>query len=478
MEVFTGTIEKDIQLIENSLRIEDNFDIHQKEFVSGERKAKLYFVNAFTKDEALQKVILRLTLLKKKELSQCSRAKELSERFISHAECSVEKSAKRASLAVLSGATALFVDGFDEAIIIDCRSYPSKSIEEPDSDRVLRGSHDGFCETLMINAALIRRRLRDTNLTIRNMKAGRRSNTDLFVCYLDDKVDKKSLRVLLRKIDEINVNTLSMSQESLVECLLPNQWYNPFPRIRYTERPDTVAATVAEGNIVLMIDNSPCAMIVETSFFDFIQNSNDYYFPPMIGSYLRYVRMIVFLLTMITTPVWYLLIINPQWIPPWLDFIRIEEPVSLPVIFQLLLVELVIDALKLASLNTPNSLNASFSVIGALVLGQFAVDAKWFVSEVVLYMAFVAVANYSQPSFELGYAFKFSRVFLLVMTALFNVYGFVASFLLIFLVISRTKTVTGKSYLYPLYPFDKNALKSLVVRRNIKNSTGQNDGEK
>ncbi|MBQ7653904.1 MAG: spore germination protein, partial [Clostridia bacterium] len=224
--------------------------------------------------------------------------------------------------------------------------------------------------------------------------------------------------------------------------------------------------------------NSPCAMIIETSFFDFIQNSNDYYFPPIIGSYLRYVRMIVFLLTMITTPLWYLFVINPQWIPKWLDFIRIEQPVSLPVIFQLLLVELVIDALKLASLNTPNSLNASFSVIGALVLGQFAVDAKWFVSEVVLYMAFVAVANYSQPSFELGYAFKFSRLFLLVMTAIFNIYGFVLALVIICVVISTTKTVTGKSYLYPLYPFDRKALKSLLIRGNIQNSKGQNEERK
>ena len=475
MEVLSGKIDKDLLALDKALKINMNFDIHTKEIITGEKRAKLYFVNAFTKDEILEKVLVRLAFIKKKDICKCKNITEFCQRYISYAECSHEKDVKMICLSVLSGATAMVIDGFDEAVIIDCRSYPSKSIEEPDSDRVLRGSHDGFCETLMVNAALIRRRLRDTDLIIKNMKAGKRSNTDLFVCYLEDKVDKKSLNVLVNKIKAIDVNTLSMSQQSLAECLLPKQWYNPFPKIRYTERPDTVTATVAEGNIVVMIDNSPCAMIIETSIFDFIQNSNDYYFPPIIGSYLRYVRMIVFLLTMITTPVWYLFIINPQWIPTWLDFIRIEQSVSLPVIFQLLLVELVIDALKLASLNTPNSLNASFSVIGALVLGQFAVDAKWFVSEVVLYMAFVAVANYSQPSFELGYAFKFSRVFLLIMTALLNVYGFIIALILIVVMIATTKTVTGKSYLYPLFPFDKNAVKSLLIRRNIQNSKGQNE---
>lgn len=478
MKLLSGKIEQDIKTLDKALRVSDNFDIHVKEAVIAGRKAKLYFVNSFTKDEVLEMLLVRLSVLKKREINSCVNAKNFSEKFVSYGECSQEKDVDMICLSVLSGTTAMIIDDFKEAIIIDCRSYPSKSIEEPDSDRVLRGSHDGFCETLTVNAALIRRRFRDTDLIIKNMKAGKKSKTDLFVCYLEDKVDKKSLQVLLKKIEAIDVNTLSMSQQSLAECLLPKQWYNPFPKIRYTERPDTVTATVSEGNIVVMIDNSPCAMIIETSFFDFIQNSNDYYFPPIIGSYLRYVRMIVFLLTMITTPLWYLFVVNPQWIPQWLDFIRIEQPVSLPVIFQLLLVELVIDALKLASLNTPNSLNASFSVIGALVLGQFAVDAKWFVSEVVLYMAFVAVANYSQPSFELGYAFKFSRLFLLVMTAIFNIYGFVLALVIICVVISTTKTVTGKSYLYPLYPFDWKALKSLLIRGNIQNSKGQNEERK
>lgn len=474
MEVLSGKIKEDTHNLDEKFNIKENFDILTKDFQTGSLKGRLYFVNAFTKGEVLQKVLARLSLLTKKEIDKCENIKDFSEKYIVHAECSFEEDVSKICLAVLTGTTAMVLDNFKQAVIIDCRNYPSKSLEEPDSDRVLRGSHDGFCETLTINAALIRRRLRDNNLCIKSMQAGKRSHTDLFVCYVKDKADEKSLKKLFNKIENINVNSLSLSQQSLAECLVDKQWFNPFPKIRYTERPDTVTASVAEGNIVVMIDNSPCAMIIETSFLDFLQNSNDYYFPPIIGSYLRYVRAIVFLLTMITTPVWYLFIENPSWIPKWLDFIRIEEQVSLPVIFQLLLVELVIDALKLASLNTPNSLNASFSVIGALVLGQFAVDAKWFVSEVVLYMAFVAVANYSQPSFELGYAFKFSRLLLLILTSIFNIYGFVSGIAIICVMIAKTKTVTGKSYLYPLYPFDKQALTSLLFRKNIKKSTGQN----
>ncbi|MBQ7653752.1 MAG: spore germination protein, partial [Clostridia bacterium] len=257
MKLLSGKIEQDIKTLDKALRVSDNFDIHVKEAVIAGRKAKLYFVNSFTKDEVLEMLLVRLSVLKKREINSCVNAKNFSEKYVSYGECSQEKDVDMICLSVLSGTTAMIIDDFKEAIIIDCRSYPSKSIEEPDSDRVLRGSHDGFCETLTVNAALIRRRFRDTDLIIKNMKAGKKSKTDLFVCYLEDKVDKKSLQVLLKKIEAIDVNTLSMSQQSLAECLLPKQWYNPFPKIRYTERPDTVTATVSEGNIVVMIDNSP-----------------------------------------------------------------------------------------------------------------------------------------------------------------------------------------------------------------------------
>ena len=210
-------------------------------------------------------------------------------------------------------------------------------------------------------------------------------------------------------------------------------------------------------------------MILPTSIFDFVQDTNDYYFPPLIGTYLRTVRMLVFLLTLILTPTWYLLMINPQWIPSWLEFIQIEEPNQVPILAQLLLIEFIIDGLKLASLNTPSVLSNSFSVVGALILGDFAVQAKWFVPEVVLFMAFVAIANFTQPSFELGYAFKLFRVVILVLTALFNIWGYIAGLLLMLLILICSKTISGRGYLYPLLPFNAQALSRLLVRRRINN---------
>ena len=209
-------------------------------------------------------------------------------------------------------------------------------------------------------------------------------------------------------------------------------------------------------------------MIFPTGIFDFIQDINDFYFAPVIGSLLRFIRMIVFSLSMVFIPIWYLLIQYEEILPEALKFMLIEEKNSVPIIVQLLIVEFVIDTLRLASVNTPSALSSSFSVVGALVLGEFAVRSGWFVAEVVLFMAFVAISNFTQPSYELGYAIKISRTVILILTALFKIWGFIAGLVLVLLVISFTKTISGYTYLYPLIPFNGKAIKSLLFRHQIK----------
>ena len=168
---------------------------------------------------------------------------------------------------------------------------------------------------------------------------------------------------------------------------------------------------------------------------------------------------------MLLIPVWYLLVLYEEKLPDALKFMMIEEDYTVPLIVQLLIVEFVIDTLRLASLNTPSALSSSFSVVGALVLGEFAVRSGWFVSEVVLFMAFVAISNFTQPSYELGYAIKISRVFILILCGLFKIWGFIIGFVLVLLLIATTKTLGGYTYLYPLIPFNSEALKGLIIRQ-------------
>ncbi|MBR3801840.1 MAG: spore germination protein [Clostridia bacterium] len=456
-----------MELIDSRLRVNESFDIVCRNFEFAQRKAKLYFVDGLVKDDSMVKVIQGVQAITEDKLKNAPTARNFVNQFISYIETDVTGSIDVVTTMVLSGALCIMIEGYEQAIIIDARTYPVRSVGEPENDKVLRGAHDGFTETMIFNTALLRRRMRNPQLTVKYKNVGTLSHTDLVICYLDDKVDKKALKSIEEKIDRVKIKNLPMGQASLAEALLKKQHFNPFPKIRYTERPDAAAASINEGSIVIMVDNSPSAMIVPTGIFDFLQDSNDYYFPALIGSYLRIIRMLIFALTLLLTPVWLLLIQNESIIPPWLEFIKIQDEYLIPPFAQLLIVEIIIDALKLASLNTPSALSNSLSIVGALVLGEFAVQSGWLSSEVVLYMAFVGITNFTQPSYELGYAFKLCRMMMIVLIALFNLWGFIAGLLITTALIAFNSTVTGRCYLYPLIPFDWQKLSGLLIRKRL-----------
>ena len=337
---------------------------------------------------------------------------------------------------------------------------------EPENDRVMRGARDGFVETLIFNTALIRRRIRDVSLTMQYYTVGKASKSDVVVAYMADRADPKLVKYITEKLNGLQTDALTMGHQSLAETLITSRWYNPFPKIRYTERPDTTAAHLLEGSVAVLLDNSPSVMILPTSIFTFLQETNDFYLPPLTGTYLRVVRHAVFWLTLFLTPLWFLGCLNPELVPTWLQFALPEERGILPIFLQLLLAEFVIDGLRMASMNTPDMLANSLSVVGGLILGEFAVDAGWLIPEVILYMAFVAIANFTQTSFELGYALKFMRILLLTLIAFFNIWGFAVGVLIILILIVSNRTVNGThSYLYPLIPFSGRALLSLFIRR-------------
>jgi stage V sporulation protein AF len=350
-------------------------------------------------------------------------------------------------------------------ILIDSRSYPARETTEPQNDRVMRGPRDGFVETLISNTALIRRRVRNTALTMSYFTVGKSSKTDVVLCFMADRADAQYVKRVSERLKEIKTESLTMGHQSLAECLIRTRWYNPFPKIRTTERPDVAAAQLFEGSVLILMDNSPEAMILPTSIFDFMQESNDFYSPPLTGTYIRIVRYLIFALTLFAVPVWYLCYANPTLVPDWFAFVLPSETGRLPVLAQLLIVEFVVDGLKMASMNTPDMLSNSLSVVGGLILGDFAVGVGWLIPEVIILMAFVAIANFSQRSYELGYAFKFMRILLLIGVALLGLWGFIGGIVLIIALIATNRTVNGEcSYLYPLIPFNARAFVSVFFR--------------
>ena len=451
--------------LDDLLGVGRNFDMVGREVSVGGRRARLWVVNGYAEDALIERMIGRLLAVG--SLKGVPDLAAFLAAYVTVPDAAEVTEVHDMVMGVFAGKTLLVIDGYDGGILLDAKEYPTRSVQEPDTSKVLRGSHDGFVESIMANAALLRRRIRDPALTLERHQVGGRSQTDVALVYMAGEANEKYLEQLRQKLKAIDVGSISMSQESVAECIVPKQWWNPFPKIRYTERPDVATASIMEGSILLMIDNTPSVMLLPTTLFSFAEEINDYYFPPLIGTYLRIIRLVVLFLTVFITPLWYLLVKNGDILPGELEFLLVEDEYFVPLIVQLLLVELIVDILKLASLNTPDALSNSFSMLGALILGDFAVQARWLVPEVLVYMAFVAVAGYAQHSYEMGYACKMMRMALLILIWLWDSWGFAIGVIGVVALIASTKTVVGKGYLYPLIPFNGKKLMRLLRRRPI-----------
>lgn len=440
-----GSLKANVDYINALLPVKESYDLIQRDIIIGERQSTFYFIDGFTKDETMQKLMSAFFAIKKDDMP--STATGFSKMAVSYVEVDVITDFDAVIKNILSGVTCLFVEGYEACIAIDCRTYPARSVDEPEKDKSLRGSRDGFVETIVFNTALIRRRIRDPHLVMKMFDVGKSSRTDVTVCYMSDRVEPELLQKITEKIDTIDCDALRMNQQSLAEALFRRKWFNPFPKFKYTERPDTAAACLLEGKIVILVDTSPSALILPTSIFDIIEEANDYYFPTLTNVYLKISRALITIATVFLTPLFLLFMQNTEWLPEVFQFVALKDTVNIPLVFQLLILELAIDGLRLAAMSTPSMLSTPLSVIAGIVLGEFAVESGWFNSEVMLYMAFVAVANYTQPNFELGYALKFMRLLLLVMTALFNWIGFFVGTSIVVVSIVFNKTVSGRSYM-------------------------------
>ena len=424
-----GTLEENVAYMNEVLPVKESFDLVQRDIVIGGKKSSFFFIDGFTKDDTMLKIMTSFFSVTEEKMPDS--ATEFSRLLVPYVEVDTLSEFDGIIKNLLSGTTCLFVDGYEACIVIDCRTYPARGVDEPYNDKSLRGPRDGFVETIVFNTALMRRRIRDPHLIMKMTEIGESSRTDVAICYMDDRVDQELLKNLNSRLEKIHVDALRMTQQTLAEELFKRKWFNPFPKFKFTERPDTAASCLLEGKVVILVDNSPSAMILPTSILDMIEEANDYYFPTITNVYLKVSRALITIATVFVTPLFLLFMQNLEWLPEVFAFVAIKDTVNIPLIFQLLILELAIDGLRLAAMNTPSMLSTPLSVIAGIVMGEFSVRSGWFNSEVMLYMAFVAVANYTQPNFELGYALKFMRLLLLVLTAMFNWIGFLIGLSLI-----------------------------------------------
>jgi len=371
---------------------------------------------------------------------------------------------------VVSGLLGIIIDDCSHGYIVDVRSYPTRAPQEPDTEKVVRGSRDGFTENIIINTALIRRRAKDHNLRNEMFSVGEKSKMDVCLCYVEGLTPPELVNDVRKRILDIKVDELSMSDKALEE-LIVKQRFNPYPLVRYSERPDTIAAHLYQGMIAIVVDTSPSVILGPITIFDHVHHVEEYRQTPLIGTYLRLIRYSGILMAMFLVPLWLLVVVQPDLLPESLSFIGPKEVGNIPIIAQILMAEFGIEFLRMASIHTQTPLSTAMGIIAGVLVGQIAIDVGLFTPEVVLYVAVSAIGNYLTPSYELSLANKFSKIIFIICTFFFKLPGLLISVAVWVIFLASLKSF-NKPYLYPLIPLNLRELVKNIIRFPMKNKKG------
>ncbi|WP_410055675.1 spore germination protein [Paenibacillus sp.] len=439
----------------------ESFDVVFRDMTFGGKNTCLFFINGFARTDVMQEIIKRLTYLTPENLTTGA-LRSFFELYIPHIQVEKTEKLSDAINKTLTGMSALFIEGEQTALLMDTRQYPVRSPEEPSLERVVRGSRDGFTETLVTNITLVRRRLRDPGLKLEMVSVGRRTRTDVCIAYIDDIVDKTQVDSIREKIKAVNIDGIPLADKQLEEAII-HKGLNPYPLVRYSERPDVVASHLLEGRVVVFVDTSPSVMILPTTFFDLCQHAEENRQTPFMGTYLRWVRFFGIFSSLFLLPIWLLVVVHPEFKPAGLAFIGPQEQAKIPLIAQFLLVEFGVDLMRMAAVHTPTPLASAMGLIAAILIGDIAVQTGLFVNEVVLYMAVAAIGMFATPSYELGLANRVVRLALLVAVAIFGAPGFVVG-VTAFIVLLTLRRSNNSSYMWPFIPFNAKALAGVLFR--------------
>jgi stage V sporulation protein AF len=369
---------------------------------------------------------------------------------------------------VLSGLIVVVMEGENTAFAIDVRSYPGRQPQEPDTEKVVRGSRDGFVENIILNTALTRRRIRDERLRFEMLKVGERSKSDVALGYLEDVADPDMINIIRKEIKAIETDGIPMADKTIEEFILKQGW-NPFPLVRYTERADIAATHILEGHVVIYVDTSPSVIIAPTTFFHHLQHAEEFRESPAMGTFMRWMRFLGVLTSIFLLPFWLLFVLEPSLLPEKLSFIGPNEQTNIPIIVQIFLADFGIEFLRLAAIHTPTPLSTAMGLIASILIGQIAISVGLFVPEVILYVAVSGIGSFTTPSYELSVANKIGRLTLLILVSLFHLPGFIIGATIFFLFLVNIRAL-NTPYLWPFLPFEPKGFLQIIVRRAIPGS--------
>ncbi|HKM42509.1 MAG TPA: spore germination protein [Limnochordia bacterium] len=459
----TRNLDEKLSRLQTELGYEITFDLVIRRLKVAHKQAALVFFDGFVNDVATIHIMRSLQEMPRMGITQGA-LEQILQDYVPFFETSIADSLEAAIDELLSGTMLLFIDGLKDIAVLDVRQYVTRGSDEPTLEKVTRGSRDGFVETALFNVNLIRRRIRDPNLCFEALKVGRRSKTDVLVGYIRDIADPSLVQEVKSRIEAIDRDAIPMGGKNLEEYILGTV-FNPIPVTRYTERPDVAAAHLLEGHIAIIVDTTPFVLLVPVTVWHFTQHAEEYFQNPPVGTYLRWVRTLGILGSLILLPLWYQLAMSAN-LPDWLAFVGPKEPGRLALWLQLLLLELGLDLIRMALIHTPDALATSLGLVGAIILGDLAVSVGLFTGEAILYVAIVAICSFATPSIEFGNAIRLFRFLLFFGAVIAGWWGLGAAFIITLLTFGLTKSL-GMPYLWPLLPFDGPALLRVIFRYPI-----------
>lgn len=457
------SLDENLKIIGDKLGYGTTFDLVVRKLKVAHKQAALIFLDGFVNDIAVMQIMRGLQEIPRLGVTIVS-LEQIMREYVPFFEVSIADNLEAGMDQVLSGAMLLLIDGVKCLGVLDVRQYVTRGSEEPTLEKVTRGSRDGFVETALFNVNLIRRRIRDPSLRFEAMQVGRRSKTDVLIGYIEDIADPSLVNEVKSRIEAIDRDAIPMGGKNLEEYILGTV-FNPLPVTRYTERPDVAAAHIFEGHIVILVDTTPFALLVPVTAWHFTQHAEEYFQNPPVGTYLRWVRTLGVLGSLILLPLWYTLATSSN-LPEWIRFVGPKEPGRVVLWLQFLLLEMGIDLIRMALIHTPDALATSLGLVGATILGELAVSVGLFTGEAILYTAIVAICGFATPSIEFSLAIRLFRYLLFFGAVIGGWWGLGSAFLITFLVFSLTKSF-GIPYLWPLIPFDGPALLRLIFRYPI-----------
>ncbi|WP_249028735.1 spore germination protein [Tannockella kyphosi] len=394
----------------------------------------IYFLSSLCKEDLIAYLVHGIVEDKGKDFLDC----------LNNGDVSLQMDTNKLEYALYSGCCVLFYKKL--SYVLEMRNFPSRSIQEPETEKSVRGAKDGFNENLVVNVALLRRRIKSPTFLCMVETIGSTNKIDICLCYLEDKIEADLLKQVKSRISKIKANDFIMSDRAIEELIM-DQGYNPFPLVRYSERPDVVATHIVHGYLAVIVDTSSSVIMLPTTLFELLENVEEYRQAPIIGTSVRLLRYFAVFLSVFMIPIWFF-----------------HTDVTNLLIIQVFIVDVAIELLRLATIHTPTSLSNAMGVVAAILLGQFAINLGMFSEEVLLVSAISNISGFANPSYELSLTNKYIRMLGVIVFYFFREAGMITYFVILFFYLLSLRPF-GHGYLYPLIPFNNKAFIKHLIRK-------------